>query len=144
MSSTDSKMLYTRRCDPFPHSKTFQFMYKQRCFNWFLFYPTDIPHFKSDVVRRDKHLQFTYALIMRQNQFSRWNGYSWSGMRGAIDLHAFWWAWDTPTIFISMSQKLSRNIGPRFHVFPRDPGKDAVRGPQKLSEELERSEEFRG
>ena len=34
--------------------------------------------------------------------------------------------------------------GPRLHLFPRDPGKDAVQGPQKLSEELERSEEFRG
>ena len=39
---------------------------------------------------------------------------------------------------------LEMHIGPRFHVFPRDPGKDAVQGPQKLSEELERSEEFRG
>ena len=36
------------------------------------------------------------------------------------------------------------DIGPRLHLFPRDPGKDAVQGPQKLSEELERSEEFRG
>ena len=35
-----------------------------------------------------------------------------------------------------------KRLGPRFHVFPRDPGKDAVQGPQKLSEELERSEEF--
>ena len=36
------------------------------------------------------------------------------------------------------------NIGPRSHGFPRDPGECPVRGPQKLSEELERSEEFRG
>ena len=32
----------------------------------------------------------------------------------------------------------------RLHLFPRDPGKDAVQGPQKLSEELERNEEFQG
>ena len=43
----------------------------------------------------------------------------------------------------SSGQRLGR-IGPRLHLFPRDPGKDAVQGPQKLSEELERSEEFRG
>ena len=34
--------------------------------------------------------------------------------------------------------------GPRSHGFPRDPGECPVQGPQKLSEELERSEEFRG
>ena len=27
------------------------------------------------------------------------------------------------------------SIGPRFHLFPRDPGKDAVQGPPKLSED---------
>ena len=36
------------------------------------------------------------------------------------------------------------HLGPRLHLFPRDPGKDAVQGPQKLSEELERSKEFLG
>ena len=36
------------------------------------------------------------------------------------------------------------DLGPRLHLFPRDPGKDAVQGPQKLSEELKQSEEFRG
>ena len=38
---------------------------------------------------------------------------------------------------------IERN-GPRSHGFPRDPGECPVQGPQKLSEELERSEEFRG
>ena len=37
-----------------------------------------------------------------------------------------------------------RDNGPRSHGFPRDPGECPVQGPQKLSEELERSEEFRG
>ena len=38
----------------------------------------------------------------------------------------------------------AQSNGPRFHVFPRDPGECPVQGPQKLSEELEQSEEFRG
>ena len=39
---------------------------------------------------------------------------------------------------------LNAIIGPRSHGFPWDPGECPVQGPQKLSEELERSEEFRG
>ena len=36
----------------------------------------------------------------------------------------------------------SADNGPRSHGFPRDPGECPVQGPQKLSVELERSEEF--
>ena len=52
---------------------------------------------------------------------------------------------DTPRDVLSIrvsigprSHVFPRDLGPRFHVFPR------VQGPQKLSWELERSEEFRG
>ena len=36
---------------------------------------------------------------------------------------------------VAISKKICINIGPRFHLFPRDPGKDAVQGPPKLSED---------
>ena len=43
-----------------------------------------------------------------------------------------------------MVNRHNQGIMKRSHGFPRDPGECPVRGPQKLSEELERSEEFRG
>ena len=72
---------------------------------------------------------------------------------GMANHHAGWplLYQDTPRDVLSIRVSIGprfhvfpRDLGPRFHVFPRDPGKGAVQGPQKLSEELERSEEFRG
>ena len=46
----------------------------------------------------------------------------------------------TPSESLLQTEKFGQclknhDLGPRLHLFPRDPGKDAVRGPEKLSEE---------
>ena len=45
---------------------------------------------------------------------------------------------------IKVVNRHNQCIMKRSNGFPRDPGECPVQGPQKLSEELERSEEFRG